>query len=183
MGLDDVGKRPKGHTVPVGQRAALAPVDELLSSLDVPEELPDESRLADPRRADEGYKLCRAVRANVVERPDERCQLAGASHELRLLPEAICASAATRCDELPDRHGLRLPLGREGRRGPKVDLEAGATIRPLVDQDPVHGRTLLEPRGCVDDVAMGHRLALGGACPDLDDDFTRRNPDANVKLP
>jgi hypothetical protein len=65
--LDDLGERPEGDTVAVGERAAVPPVDEVRPLLDRPEQLVDHPALADPPHTDERDELRLAFAVGAIE--------------------------------------------------------------------------------------------------------------------
>ena len=159
----------KRHALAVGERAALAPEDELrVAGLDRLEELEDEPALADPGDADERDELRRALatargRALAQERR-ARCSrpTSGARRRWR----DVDAEPRARLERLPDRDrlGLALRLDRLGARGTRSRRSRRA-VRRLVDEDAVDRRRGLQPRRRVDHVARRHALARVRAAP------------------
>src|ERR671922_94050 len=151
--LEDLAERPERHAVAVGKAAALAPVDELRPRVDLREELVDEPALADARHADERDELRRALVLRTGKRADQQAELSLAADERRLRRvRDVGAVTGPRLDDLPDRNRLRLALRLDRRRLPVLDHARSRVVGRLADQDPVHRRGGLEPRGGVDDI-------------------------------
>src|SRR5215218_8228171 len=114
MRLDDVGQRPERHADAVGRRAALAPEDHLGASLDLLEELPDESGFSDSRRANERYEPGPSTHHDLAEFAREHLDLASTTHQLPRIAETVGSRVATWSHHLPHRYGLRLALRMQG---------------------------------------------------------------------
>ena len=173
VGLEDpgvrlrhLGQRPVGDPLPVGQRAALAPVDQLRLGVYHLRELVDEAALADPGHADEGHELRRAFFSRTREGVPQQVELAPTADERRTGLHDVDAEPGPGFLRLPHGHRLSLPLRGHGLRLRVADHVAGRAIGRLVDEDPVHRRRVLQPGRGVDDVARGHPLALTGASPE-----------------
>ena len=74
--LHDLAERPERDAFAVGERASLAPGDELLVRVHDAAELEEEPALPHPRYADERHELRRTVAARTLERVREEIELA-----------------------------------------------------------------------------------------------------------
>ena len=160
VGLHDLAQRPEGDAVAVGQRAALPPEHDVGLPLQVPEQLPDLARLADPGRPHQRHDLRLAAGHGAAERVDQHLRLVRAADQRALQAGRVGAGARTRLHHRPHRHRLGLALRQQQRLLPEVDLEAGRPVGALVHQDAVGRRARLQPRRGVDDVAVGGGIAL-----------------------
>ena len=75
LGLHDLSERPEADPVPVRQAPSLPPRDELGELIDVASELPDETRLAEPRLGDDRDELGRGTGPGSLEELGEHRQL------------------------------------------------------------------------------------------------------------
>ena len=98
--------RPEADAVAVGQRAALSPPHEIRVALEVREERADETRLADPRNADERHELRLALRPRPPERVDDHAQLAGATDERQRRALDVHPEPGAQLHRFPDGNGF-----------------------------------------------------------------------------
>ncbi len=112
MRLHDLAKRPERHPLAVGQRATLAPIDQLPVLFDRVQELDQEPALAHSRDADKGDELRRALLTDARQSRDEQLEFALAPNERRDGSlHNVDAEASARLQSLPDGDRLALPLG------------------------------------------------------------------------
>ena len=113
--LHDLAERPERDPLPVGQRTALSPEDQLGILVDDPPQLVDEAALTDARHADEGDELWLSLGSSARERVGHEIELALAADERpTALLEDVDAEARPRRDRDPGGERLRLALGRDG---------------------------------------------------------------------
>ena len=181
--LHHLGQSPERHPLAVRQRPALPPRDQLEVRVDHPEELEDESALADSGDADQRDELRPALLPRSRERRGKSLELVLPSDQRRGGPVLdIHTVQRTSLDDPKDRNrlGLALRLYRLG-----VFERDGALRRAvgrLVDQDAVGGGGGLQAGGGVDDVAGGHALPRLRARVQRDERLARRYPDPHLEI-
>jgi hypothetical protein len=181
--LDDLRERPEGDTRPVGERAALAPGNQLGSLLDRVKELSQEAGLANPGNADDRHELRLGPLTRPRECIDEQCALPLATHEVRALSLSEINAQARPClHRLPHRYRLRLPLSLNGIDVAILDLLASRPECLLADEDAVDRRGRLHPGGRVHDVAGDHRLPELVSRVQIDERFAGVNGNAHLEL-
>ena len=116
-----------------------------------------------------------------VEHLREDLELALPANQPSRVPEPLGPGSPARRDDLPDGDRLRLALGLNPRPGAVVDLETRSAVRSLVDENPVHGRGGLYPRGGIDDVAVRHGGALVRARVERHHRLARGDTDSNLE--
>src|SRR6266540_63161 len=154
VGLEDPGvalhhldQRPEGDSLPVRERAALAPIDQLGIGVDHTAELGYEPRLPDAGNPHERDELRCALATRAGQSVSQEAELFAASDELRrpaLLDVDAEAPAGRR--RLPDRDRLGLAFGLDGLYLAVLDRPLGCAVRGLVDEDAVRRRGRLEAR-------------------------------------
>ena len=182
--LDHLRQRPVADPFGVRQRPALAPVRQYAAALDRLEELADEAALADPGDADERHQLRRALPPRTFERSLELLELTVAADERRArLGCEVDSEPRPRLQHLPHRDRLVLALRLD--RGALVEVERPPrrAIRPLPDQNPVHGRGRLQARRGVDDVPGCHPLTGLRPRRQVDERLAGRHGDPHLQLP
>ena len=181
--FDHLAERPVGDPLPVGERAALTPPDQLRIGVGEPEQLPDEAALADPRHADERDELGRALAASPRERAREQRELVITADERRAASlHDVDTEAGAGVEWLPDADRPLLAL-HEHRLGFAVlDRPLRCPMGRLVDQDPVDRGRGLQARARVDDVAGGHALAGRRQRVERDHRLAGRDADAHVEV-
>jgi hypothetical protein len=126
-----------------------------------------QAALADTRSAEHGDELRSALAKRLVPEPGEQGQLGVPADERR-----ACGGTFGRLplgDDLPDCDRLGLTLRLHGLGLAIVEDRLGRPVGGLADDDPVHLRPRLQPRGRVHHVAGGHSLTLGRSCSDHDE--------------
>ena len=181
--LHHLAQRPEADPLAVGQRPALAPVDELGVVLDGLKQLVDEAALADPRLADERHQLDLAGALRPLERVEQRVELAAPADERRShAARDVDADARPCLHRLPGLDGLRLAFRLHGLGLAVVDRVARRAPRRLADEDAVDRCVRLEPGGGVDDVPGHHALALLGPRAKRDERLPGVDADAELEL-
>ena len=181
--LDHLGQGPEGRSGPVRERAALAPVGELVARADRLHQLVDEPALADAGNADERHELRRPLLACATQGVPHGVELGLAADERRAgAVEEVDTESGTRRSRLPHDDRPLLALDQDRRRRLVLNRLRGGAIGRLVDEDAVHRRCRLEPRSGVDDVSARHSLALGHARSDADERLTGRDRDPELEL-
>ena len=147
------------------------------------EQLRHQPRLADTRHADErdelwGLLLTRprqgvAEEINLLLAADQRP--AGTARDVDARPRA-------RLDRLPDGNRGRLPLRRDRLVLAIRKRRRRRPVGRLVDENSVHRRSRLEPRGRVDDVARGHPLSLARPGAEPYERLAGRDGDPELEL-
>ena len=181
--LQDLGESPERDALAVGQAPALAPVDQLWLRLDGGEELVDEPALPDPGHPDERHELGRALLAYPGEGVDEQIELSLPPDQrgARLIAD-VFPKAGTGLDRLPDGYRLRLASGL-GRRALAVLDHAGCrVVRRFADEDAVHRRLGLQPRGGVDHVTGDEPALRPHARLERDERLAGVDGDAHLQL-
>ena len=158
-----VGERPVGHALPVGQAAAAMPVHLLDDPVEVLVELPREPRLADARDAGHGDEVRASLLGAAVEELLAELQLPLAADERRLQPLRfqLPAQAGDDPQRPPQRDRLRLSLQLVLAGTLVDDCLLGRAPGRLPGEHGPRLRRRLDPRGCVDEIAGDHPLALG----------------------
>jgi hypothetical protein len=126
------------------------------------EQLGNEPALADAGNADERHVLRRSFLAGALERTDELIQLSAAADQRRAGRDGVATDSRARRQRLPDADRFGLPLRLDGLGVAIVDQVPGRPVGRLADEDPVHRRGRLQPRGGVHPVTRRHPLTLGG---------------------
>ncbi len=146
LGLRHLAQRPVGDPLPVGQRATLAPEDQVGIALDGLEELPDQPGLADPRYAHERQELGLALRPHAGQRVDQQVELLLPPDEwcLDVLGDVDAVSRAG-LDRFEDRDRLGLSLGLDRLGLPELDRLLRRSLRSRVDENSVLGSRVLQP--------------------------------------
>ena len=119
------------------------------------------------------------------ERVAQHVDLALAAYERsqrRLLD--VAAEPRSRCDGLPHRYRLALPLRLDRRRRPVLDHVRGRTVRRLANEDAVHRCRRLDAGRGVDDVSGHHALAFRRSGIERDEGLARvdRDPQRDAGL-
>ncbi len=188
VGLEDPGLRfhdlreaPERRSLPVRKGATLSPHDELGILVDDAEELADEPRLPDPGHADHRHDLRFDPCSRPRERADEDVPLVVPSDERRPGVGEVDAIARSAPNRTPDGEGVCLPLCDDGRRRLELNGALGRAVRVLTHEDPAGGRSRLESRTGVHDVAGDHGLAELRARIERDDRLSRVYTDPNLQ--
>ena len=137
-------------------------------------------RLADPGRADHRHQVRDTLAGDPLPDSTQHLELAGAADELaRVLPLAGGMPGSQRDPGL-DRSGLALRLDRLGRL--VLDRVLRGRVRLGADDDAVHGRGALQPRGGVDHVARDQRLAECRSRAERDERLAGVHGDAQLQV-
>ena len=181
--LHDLGQRPEGHAVAVGQGSALTPGDERLVLVDSCEELEDEPALADAGDSDEGDELRRSLLPNAPERRDQQVDLpATADKRCRRTPREIDAEASPGGQGLPNRQRFGLALRGDRLGLAEVEHVCCGAVGLLADQHTVERRRRLQAGRRIDDVAGCHRLTLTRPGGEGDQSLSGVDGDPNLQL-
>ncbi len=183
MRLRHLAERPEGDAVAVGQTSALTPVDEVGIATDDPEQLPDESRLADSGHTHESHELRRSVRPDAGECTREQVELTLAADQLRAARwSEVDPEAGSRLERLPDWDRRGLSLRRDRLDLAVLDRAVGRPERLLADQGATGRSGRLDASSRVHDVASNHRLPELRACPDRDEGVSCVDTDSYFEL-
>ncbi len=158
LGLDDLGERPEGDPVAVGQAAALAPGDQLRAGVQAGRQLPDQAALADPGGAGHGHQPRRPGLDGLEVDAFQQVQLGLAADQRGDRP-GVDAGAAARPLQPPHRHRVGLALDPDRPQLLEVEQPPGRPEGRLADHHPARRGHPLEAGGGVDHVP-DH--ALGG---------------------
>ncbi len=143
---DHLAERPEADPLAVGRRAAVVPPDGVHQAVDVLQELPGQSCLADPGGADDRHEAGPPVPACRVEELLEHPQLIVAADERGL--ERLAPVPATDLGDDPERppggHRARLALERLLAGLLERDRLGGRPLGRLADED---GAGLARPTG------------------------------------
>ena len=175
--LDDLAERPERHARAVRDAASLEPG----GLVGAPAELLDEPRLALAGAGDQRRESRGMCAPNIGQRRVERLQLAMPAHEWSSVQTRV-PDIASQSNGLPDGYRARLPLRQHGLGLAVLDDVLGRPVRLLADDDPVHRSRRLQPRGRVDDVARGHRLAHGRFRADAHERLAGVHGNSQLKL-
>src|SRR4051794_639687 len=160
---DHLPECPEGDPFPIGGTPTVVPPDRLDEPVDVLEELPCKTRLADAGRSDDAHQTRSAFSARRVEQVLQLPQLLVPSDEWSL--ERFGTADATTLSDDPDR-----PPRRQRRdlafEGEVIDwfegdgLAGGPNCR-LAHEHRRWWRDALQPARSVDQVARDHSLIAG----------------------
>ncbi len=158
--LDDLAERPVRDPLPVGQRAAAPPEDQLGVRVDDLRELVHETALADARDADERDELGSLVAANALERVRQQRQLSRAADERCSAQGDVLDPDPRRAARPPARPstGSALPFASIGSCSAYSIARSVARYVCSPTRTPPGRRGGLQPRGGVDHVARDHAL-------------------------
>jgi hypothetical protein len=121
--------------------------------------------------------------AHAREGRDQELELATTADKRCVRPAGdVDAKARSRLQRLPGGDRLALALPRDGFHFAVINGLGGGAVRLLANEDPVHGRGRLQPRGRVDDVAGGHALALARPGAEAYQRFARVDRDPHLQL-
>ena len=151
--LDHLAQRPERDALPVGQRAATPPRDQLRQLLDVPQQLLDQSGLADPRLTDDRHQLRRRLPPRPIQRATQHVGLRVAADQRQAADPHLLGHDRPRRDRHPRLDRLRLALRLHRLRRLVADRPLGRPIRPPIHQDTAQRRRRLQPRRRVHDIA------------------------------
>ena len=155
-GPDDLDQRPEGDPFAVSEAAAAE--DGRLGS-DAPDEVGDESGLADAGITDDGHETSVPVLEDPLEGTQQPIHLGLSPDERGCRGLHRRRGGVADVDESERGDGLRLAL--EGQVEPlDLDLAADELVGDLADQDLAGRRVLFEPGGDVDRVA-GRQVLVG----------------------
>ena len=141
------------------------------------EEVGDEPRLADPRRAEQREESARAIGDRVLVVAPEPLALPLTSDQRRLQMASDRLRVRDHVEKSERLHGLSLSLERERLDRLDTDGISNEDARLGADEDLAGAGRLLEPRSDVDRVAGDERLALAA-----DDDLARVDADPRLQV-
>ena len=183
VGLDGVGEgRVRG--LGVGEAPALPPIEDLREPVEVLLELPGQSRLADPGRADDRHQVRTAFRDHPAHGLLEQGDLLVPPDERRFDAQRRADAATSRLDRHGPPGGDRQRLALEHRRRQLLVIDDVA--RGGVGEGPDHDGTrqgdLLQPRSRIDRVAGHDPVTLAAGPPQIDQHLPGLDPDPQAQL-
>ena len=170
VGLEQAGarsnhlaERPERDAFPVGRRATVVPPDAFDDAVDVLEELPGETALADAGLAGDRNQPGAIFASRGMEQVLEQAQLGIAPNERRLQAvrpaEALALADHSQGDPGRDRRLLALEDLVAGRL--ERDRPGSGPLGRLADENGSRRSGRLESRGRVDEIAGDHALVTG----------------------
>ena len=162
---EHLDERPVRDALAVGEAPSAVDVRRVAHPL---EEVGDEPRLADPRRAEQREESARAIGDRVLVVAPEPLALSLTSHQRRLQMASDRLRVRDHVEKSERLDGLSLSLERERLDRLDTDGISDENARLGADEDFTRAGDLLEPCGHVDRIAGDERLALAA-----DDDLAR----------
>src|SRR4051794_22362905 len=160
---DHLPECPERDAFPIGGTPTVMPPDRLDEPVDVLEELPRKTRLADAGRSDDAHETRSAFSARRVEQVLQLPQLLVPSGEWSLegFGTADAPALGDDPDGAPRRQGRDLAFEGEVVDWFEDDGLAGGPNRRLADEHRRWWRDALQPARSVDEVARDHSLIAG----------------------